>query len=58
MAKKRKIISEFEYRDMQVAYAFQLFREGFTARQVQEKLNIPSSINLAGMAKAAIEGVM
>uniref|UniRef100_A0AAU8GE79 Uncharacterized protein n=1 Tax=Salmonella phage vB_SEnST11_KE22 TaxID=3161173 RepID=A0AAU8GE79_9CAUD len=58
MAKKRKVISEFEYRDMQVAYAFQLFREGFTARQVQEKLNIPSNINLAAMARTAIEGVL
>ena len=58
MAKKRKIISEFDYREMQVAYAFQLFREGLSARQVQEKLNVPSSVNLAGMARSAIEGVL
>lgn len=58
MAKKTKLISEKDYRDMQVAYAFQLFREGMNPRQVQEKLNVPSTINLSGMAQMAIEGVL
>lgn len=55
MSKKQKKISEFDYRDMQVEYAFQLFREGLTARQVQDKLNVPDSINIEAMGLAVFE---
>lgn len=50
MSKNKEVITEHEYRLMQINYAIQLMDSGLTPEEAREKLNIPESVSLKGLA--------